>query len=65
MPNSVPSRWRSRNVGSAVTTPRTRSIAGRIVVSFRTVSNSFVSPGARFSSAIGIECVASNHDPIW
>ena len=40
-------------------------MAGTIVVSFSTVSNSLAMPSVRFSSAIGIERVGPNHEPIW
>ena len=43
----------------------TRSTAGMIVVSRSTDSNSLVVSKLRFSSAIGIDAVASNHAPMW
>ena len=55
--NSVPSRWRSRNVVSGVCRRATCSIAGTIVVSRNTDSNSLVVSKLRFSSAIGIDAV--------
>ena len=59
----MPSRCRSRNVVSGVCTPASCSIAGTIVVSRNTDSNSLVVSKLRFSSAIGIDAVGLEPRP--